>query len=60
MLRRAHGREDDRPYRLEVRLSRLQLAVLVEDSDELAEVGVLPVTTRPFALLEDRVDRLVG
>ena len=56
----AHGREEDRSYRLEVRVSRLQLAVLVEDSDELAEVGVLPVTTCPFALFEDCVDRLVG
>ena len=60
MLGWAHGREEDRSCRLEVRVRRLQLAVLVEDSDELAEVGVLPVTARPFALLEDRVDCPVG
>jgi hypothetical protein len=36
--------------------ARLQPPVLVEDLDELPEMGVLPVAARPFALLEDRVD----
>jgi hypothetical protein len=37
LLGRAHGREEHRSCWLEVRVRRLQLAVLVEDLDEQAE-----------------------
>jgi len=51
------GGEHHRPDRIELRVRRDHLAVLVEDLHELAEVRVLPVTARALALLEDRVDR---
>src|SRR5262245_32823627 len=56
MLGWAHGREKDRSCRREVRVRRSQLPVLVEDLDEVPEVGVLPLAPRPFSLLQDRVD----
>ena len=53
------GGEHHRSDRLDSRVRRDHLAVLVEDLDELAEMRLLPVTARALALLEDRVDRLL-
>jgi hypothetical protein len=54
------GREHHRPDRIELRIGREHLAVLVEDLDELAEVRVLPVPAGVLSLLEYRVDRLLS
>src|SRR5205814_4426943 len=43
----AHVGRHYRPDRVEVRVGRGQLLVLVEDVHELAEVGVPPDTARP-------------
>ena len=55
-LRRADVGRDHRPDRVEPRAGLAPLLVLVENGDELAEVGVAPVAARALALLQDRVD----
>ena len=60
MLATTHGREHHGPDRVERRIRREHPAVLLEDLDELAEVGRLPMPARPLALLEDRVERSLG
>jgi hypothetical protein len=60
VLAATHGREHHRPGRGERGIRRNHSTVVVEDLDELAEVGLLPVPTRPLALLEDGVERSLG
>jgi hypothetical protein len=59
-LATTHGREHHGADRIGRRIRREHLAVLLEDLDELAEVGRLPVPAGPLALLEDRVERLLS
>jgi hypothetical protein len=51
VLAPSNGREHHRPDRIELRVGREYLAVLVEDLYELAEMGLLPVASRALSLL---------
>ena len=55
-LGRADVDREHRPDRVEGRVGLAELGVLVQDLDELAEVGVAPLPARPLALLQDLVD----
>lgn len=49
-----------RAGRVEVRIGFLQVQVLIQDGDELTEMGVLPRPPRALALVQDLVEGLAG
>src|SRR5437660_11256033 len=49
-----------RPSRFEARICTANGEIVLEDSHELAEVRVHPITTRAFTLLADHLDRQRG